>query len=667
MACAEVRKHFMNQVKASLAKHGMLFILGEPGCKHGHILGNLAETQLDCKVIQLPLWPDLDPVPTLLDFENRIVAYARHAKQTELQRNAREALRSIAPVLDLPGAFHFLTDEGVYITLYKARGWERLLGLLDAPERSTVVSELLQGFAKTVRELARLWPNSALTLAIDVKGTLDEAVNQLISNLASAGSLSVIVAAEEGGNMLQRPQRYPALRIPRLTKDESDTLLHKLGIDPSKCETVWSQAKGLPLLTFLMSAYLIDGDNTNLTLTRSQLPIEAFWYRLSNLEQKILAALTVLKADIDVGELSRLIEVPESECRAGLHHLTSAGLVDEMRVGPHLAPMYAVDICAAKSLDAILPSEMRVEVSSTAGTMSLSKVIEDPIANPLATVRCSSYLLTSGNISAHRDSVLRTAPVLLTWGASQKLRESLEHAAQTTDRPDFYLHYLQAILDLEDKDYQGAQHKLHRALTELEATHMGPVASIVAKHWLARTYDQLGYFDEALHIMEGVVGLIRRSPELSKEFPELLAASLSNMGLLLKKTGRLDDALKAFDEALTLDRVTGNLRGQAHNLRNSAFIMQDSNKLEEALQLHQSALELDREISNVVGQAIDYGNIGAVLLTLGRISESRGQLLKAKTLFERLNARAELRQIEELLATIESGAAKDGEDTSHTR
>jgi hypothetical protein len=85
------------------------------------------------------------------------------------------------------------------------------------------------------------------------------------------------------------------------------------------------------------------------------------------------------------------------------------------------------------------------------------------------------------------------------------------------------------------------------------------------------------------------------------------------------------------------------------------------------IQLHQSALELDHQISNVVGQAIDYGNIGIVLLTLGRISESHEQLLKAKTLFERLNAQAELRQIEELLAKIESGATKDGEDASHTR
>jgi len=140
MACAEVRKHFMNQVKASLIKRGTLFILGELGCKHSHILANLAETQSDRKVIQFPLWPDLDPVPTLTEFENRIVAYARHSRQTELRRNVGEALCSIAPVLDLPGAFNFLTDERMYITLYKARGWEPLLGLLDAPESQDFIS-----------------------------------------------------------------------------------------------------------------------------------------------------------------------------------------------------------------------------------------------------------------------------------------------------------------------------------------------------------------------------------------------------------------------------------------------------------------------------------------------------------------------------------------------
>ena len=416
----------------------------------------------------------------------------------------------------------------------------------------------------------------------------------------------------------------------------------------------------LTLCKARLTFYLIESANANLTLKASQLPFKALWYRLSDLEQKILAALIVLKADIDLGELSRLVEVSESECRAGLRRLTSAALVDEIRIGPHLAPTYAVDSCAARGLGVFLSSEMRIEVSSTAGTMSLTKVIEDPIANPIATMRCSSYFLTSDNISANRDSVLRTAPILLTWRVSQKLWESLKYVAQTTNCPEFYLQYLREILDLENKDYQGAQNKLHRALRELEATHMGPVASIVAKHWLARTYERLGFFDEALHIMEGLVGLIQRSPELSEQFPGLLATSLSNMGLLLRKTERLNNALKAFDEALTLDRVTGNLQGQASDLRNSAFILQDSGKMEEALQLHQTALELDRKISNVIGQAIDHENIAVVLLSLGRLNESRGKLLKARTLFERLNARMELRQIEELITTIETGATKDG-------
>ena len=667
MACAEVREHFVNEVKAFLAKPGLLFIVGEPGSKHSHVLANLAKTQSDCNVIHLPVWPDLDPVPTLLDLENRIVAYARHAKQTELRRNVREALRSIAPAVDLPSPIHSLTDDRVYISLSRTRGWERILGLLDTPERSAVLGELLQGFAGTIGELARLWPNNAVTLAIDVRGALDETVSQLVSDLACPGILSVIVAAEEGEGSLQRPSHYPTLRIPRLTRDETDTLLRELGMHLTKRNAIWSQAKGLPLLTFLMSAYLTDRANADSTLPDSRSQIAAFWHSLSNLEQRVLAALIVLKADTDLAQLSELVGIREGECRAGLVRLASAGVVDEIMVAPHLAPTYAVDSCAATSLDALLPSETRLEVSAAAATMSRGKVIEDPIANPVAVMRCPYYLLTSGNASAHRDIVVTTAPILLAWGASRKLRESLEYVEQATGRPEFYLHYLQAILDMEDKDYQGALHRLRRALKQLEATHMGPVASIVVEHWLARTFDRLGSLDDALHIMERTVGLIRRSPDLSREFPGLLAASLSNAGLLLRKTGRLSEALKAFDDALTLDRATGNLQGQAHNLRNSAFIQQDSGRVEEALRLHQTALELNQKTSNVVGQAIDRGNIGAVLLALGRTSESRDQLLTAKTLFGRLNARTELHQIDGLLAGIESGATNDAEDADHTR
>ena len=667
MACEEVRENFVNEVKAFLPKLGLLFIVGEPGSKHSHVLANLAKTQSDCNVIRLPVWPDLDPVPTLLDLENRIVAYARHAKQTELRSNVREALRSIAPEVDLPSPIHSLADDRVYIGLSKIRGWERILGLLDTPERSTVLGELLQGFAVTIGELARLCPNNALTLAIDVRGALDETVSQLVSGLACLGTLSVVVAAEEGESSLQRPSHYTTLRIPRLTRDESDILLRELGMHLTKRNAIWSQTKGLPLLTFLMSAYLTDGANADSPLPDGRSQIAAFWGSLSNLERRVLAALIVLKADTDVGQLSELVGVREGECRASLGRLASAGVVDEIMVAPHLAPTYAVDSCAAASLDALLPSDTRLEVSAAAAKMSRGKIIEDPIANPVAVMRCPYYFLTSGNASAHRDIVVATAPILLTWGASRHLRKSLQYVEQATGRPEFYLLYLQAILDMEDKDYQGALHRLRRALRQLEATHMGPVASIVVQHWLARTFDRLGSLDDALHIMERTVDLIQQSPELSREFPGLLAVSLSNTGLLLKKTGRLSEALKAFDDALTLDRAIGNLQGQAHNVRNSAFIHQDSGRMEEALRLHQTALELDQKTSNMVGQAIDRGNIGAVLLALGRASESRDQLLTAKALFGGLNARTELHQIEELLARIESGATNDAEDTGHTR
>jgi tetratricopeptide (TPR) repeat protein len=229
---------------------------------------------------------------------------------------------------------------------------------------------------------------------------------------------------------------------------------------------------------------------------------------------------------------------------------------------------------------------------------------------------------------------------------------------QVADDSGFYLQYFQALLDLENKDYEAARRKLHKALANLEAAHVGPIVSVVAKHWLARTYERLGIFDEALRIMEEVVVLVRQWAETGTEFASLLAVSLFNKGLLLRELGRLRDASDAFKEAHALDSATENLQGQAQDLRGSAFVLQDSDRLEEALRLHQAALELDRKTSNITVQAIDHGNIGSVLLALGRKNESRIHLLEAKTLFEFLNAQTEALKIEELIASLESGAKK---------
>ena len=655
MSCGKLRRVFLKQIEEFATETKVVFVVGEPGCKHSHILAYLPTILLNSTIIHLLVWPDLNPVPTLLDLENRITDCARRTRQVEPRAHVREALRSISPALDLPGEVQFLTEEGVYLKLYKAKGWERLFGLLDIPDRAVVMKEMLEAFNRTISDCKGLWPNNSLRLAIDIRGPLDEIASRFIADLTTVASIPVMVAGEELGAI---PKRHPVVRIPRLTRGESDNLLNDLGIDPRKYEVVWQQAKGLPLLTLLMSMCLVENVNTDFGQIRSEFPTDMVWQSLSHAEQKILAELIIMKADVELSELSTLVKLSEEECKIALGRLTSGGLVDEIGIMPHLPRTYVVDPCASRNLEAFLPSEIRVEVSNAAGSISLPKVINDPVANPIATARCSSYFLTSGKDDAYRQSVLRSVPILLTWGATENLRNNLEHAMQVTDDSGFYLQYFQAILDLEDKDYEAARRKLQKALADLEAAHVGPVASIVARHWLARTYERLGIFDEALRIMEGVVLLIRQWAETATEFAGLLAVSLSNKGLLLRKLGRLRDAMDAFKEAYTLDSAAENLQGQAQDLRGLAFALQDSDRLEEALQLHQAALELDRRISNITGQAIDHGNIGSILLALGRIDESRNQLLEAKTLFERLNAQVEALQINELIASLEPGGRK---------
>ncbi len=182
-----------------------------------------------------------------------------------------------------------------------------------------------------------------------------------------------------------------------------------------------------------------------------------------------------------------------------------------------------------------------------------------------------------------------------------------------------------------------------------------PGATVVTRHWLARTYQRLGMLDAAAGIMEGVVALFRRSPDFQAEFPQLFAASLANYGLLLTRGDRASVARTVLAEALAIDKETENVRGQACDLRNLAFVFQDLNELGEALRLHWSGLELDERLPDATGQGTDRADIGAVLATLGRHSEARRHLGKAQTLFGSFGAISQCEQVEGLIATLQGG------------
>ncbi|MCO4743778.1 MAG: tetratricopeptide repeat protein [Proteobacteria bacterium] len=110
---------------------------------------------------------------------------------------------------------------------------------------------------------------------------------------------------------------------------------------------------------------------------------------------------------------------------------------------------------------------------------------------------------------------------------------------------------------------------------------------------------------------------------LSRVSPMLASAVHNNRGMLALRTGRIDDADRAFREALRIDRELGTRLGEGKVLTNLGIVAYHQGKPERAEELWLEALACHREVGNAESEASALGNLGQLALERGRKDSAR--------------------------------------------
>ena len=141
-----------------------------------------------------------------------------------------------------------------------------------------------------------------------------------------------------------------------------------------------------------------------------------------------------------------------------------------------------------------------------------------------------------------------------------------------------------------------------------------PWADAISKSELAECYRSLGEFTRAIELNEQALALDR---ETGNRWGE--GVRLGNLGNCHLELGQLPQAIDLYEQALALARETGYRQGEAIHLGNLALCFGDLGQIPRAIDLNEQALALARETGHRQGEAIHLGNLGTCYHQLGQI------------------------------------------------
>jgi len=116
-----------------------------------------------------------------------------------------------------------------------------------------------------------------------------------------------------------------------------------------------------------------------------------------------------------------------------------------------------------------------------------------------------------------------------------------------------------------------------------------------------------GRLEEALKRFEESARLAGQSGDERGKGP-----ALGNIGLILRDKGDLDRALEYHGAAMAISRDAGDRRGLVYDLAGIGSILRDKGDFERALEYHGAALSISRDASDRRGLAYDLANVASV-------------------------------------------------------
>lgn len=179
------------------------------------------------------------------------------------------------------------------------------------------------------------------------------------------------------------------------------------------------------------------------------------------------------------------------------------------------------------------------------------------------------------------------------------------------EQPEKMLAALQALKDGET----GEAEELLEVVLE-DADLSAELRADASRHLGALRY---------LYDTPGSIAAYKRAIELNPED----AASLGSLGLLMLRSGNLDEAEKMHRRSLEIEESLGNIEGMASDYRNLGIVYAARGELDGAEKMCLKSLALEEAVGNKEGMASSYGNLGNIYATRGDLDEAEKMQHKA--------------------------------------
>lgn len=211
-----------------------------------------------------------------------------------------------------------------------------------------------------------------------------------------------------------------------------------------------------------------------------------------------------------------------------------------------------------------------------------------------------------------------------------RLAETAARRRKTAEQ----MHWLQTI----DHEYGNFRSMLQESVSgQLSAETGLRVAAALWWFWETR-----GMFEEGLFWLRS---LITSDPEVS---PATLGAACNASGNLARNRGRVDEAEKQYQRALTLRRSAGDECGVSDTLLNLGNIVLGRSDWLKADQLYRQSLEIRRSIGDNYGVALALSNLALTAINLAEFIEAESRIVESLSLFEQCGDARQLARVTDI-------------------
>ncbi|RJP77839.1 MAG: CHAT domain-containing protein [Desulfobacteraceae bacterium] len=244
-----------------------------------------------------------------------------------------------------------------------------------------------------------------------------------------------------------------------------------------------------------------------------------------------------------------------------------------------------------------------------------------------------------------RNDLPKTAQVMLDIGRCYRLLgnfpladESFRNALAMMEN-NHEMKQLAAKILIEQANnawFQASYQKafsLQRRAYEISVISDLPLVQVICLNTSGLIWWTLGNHQKALYELEKALEMANRIPNRKDE----VASTLNNIGLVLRETGRYQEAMETFDRALAIDEKLQSRWAIAYDLRNKALALFQMGKAKDAIPLFEKSAEQSNEIGNQINEAKALLGLADALRSENRFNEARESYKRSLTLASGMN------------------------------